>query len=476
MLNFIRRNGPVCFVMCLASGTVAGTMMFFGSEGSSPALYPESQYSSAAGAILHGDSETGIAHIPARSTGIDGIESESVAKAAALRSAQHEDMSAGKVSRQPQGDLSGVDSSVVAAYQLPQPSTLHGAATQSRYPAVRHQARVSETRGYLPARNDGPDVSNSTRRQLRSQMSRSLESKPGESAVANGSSAWQPEFILPQPSVVDWNSQSAASVPVSEYRVHRPALLQGRDTAAMPHEGTGSGDAQERLALIKVPAQRPSGEGLQSVHPNAAMRLISRPDAPDQINGEDELHQEVVLSTRNVSGDPSGAAEFTVEGQIYGIEFDREVEGHSVVFDEVMVASTAHDQLRLIYPVLRGNQSNSMVRFVVPVERPRPGTAREAKNVPTVNAQASSRAVLTDESISSMQEAILTTDGNGLDLRKVLLIGTFGTDSDRKALVRYPNGEVYQIRVGSRLNGGDVVAIQQNRVIFVVDNRSYELR
>jgi hypothetical protein len=46
-----------------------------------------------------------------------------------------------------------------------------------------------------------------------------------------------------------------------------------------------------------------------------------------------------------------------------------------------------------------------------------------------------------------------------INLSKVALIGVYGTDSNRYALVRQPNGRFVKVSVGDQLDGGRVAAI-----------------
>ncbi|MEZ7813701.1 MAG: hypothetical protein ACI9O0_000853 [Paracoccaceae bacterium] len=51
------------------------------------------------------------------------------------------------------------------------------------------------------------------------------------------------------------------------------------------------------------------------------------------------------------------------------------------------------------------------------------------------------------------------TEKNMINLSKVALIGVYGTDSNRYALVRQPNGRFVKVSVGDQLDGGRVAAI-----------------
>jgi Tfp pilus assembly protein PilP len=59
-----------------------------------------------------------------------------------------------------------------------------------------------------------------------------------------------------------------------------------------------------------------------------------------------------------------------------------------------------------------------------------------------------------------------------LTLRKLNLLGIFGTDNDLRALVRLPGGRVRQVRTGTRLAAGKVVAIDAEGLILLKGTRS----
>ena len=67
------------------------------------------------------------------------------------------------------------------------------------------------------------------------------------------------------------------------------------------------------------------------------------------------------------------------------------------------------------------------------------------------------------------------TQGSVLKLNKVNLIGLFGQASDRRALVRLPSGRIISVKIGDRLDGGQVVAIGANGLIYAKNGRNHSL-
>ncbi|MCK0138614.1 hypothetical protein [Aliiroseovarius sp. F47248L] len=64
---------------------------------------------------------------------------------------------------------------------------------------------------------------------------------------------------------------------------------------------------------------------------------------------------------------------------------------------------------------------------------------------------------------------------NAINLRKISLIGIYGSASSRRALVRLPSGRYQKVGVGSRLDGGKVVSISSTALIYKKGSRSVTL-
>ncbi len=93
----------------------------------------------------------------------------------------------------------------------------------------------------------------------------------------------------------------------------------------------------------------------------------------------------------------------------------------------------------------------------------RPAAAAPPKATP---AAAAIRAPDTKPNEAPGNVARRATDGNEMNLRRVNLLGTFGTPGNLRALVRMPNGDVLNVSVGDRLDGGKVVAIGQGELRY----------
>ena len=73
---------------------------------------------------------------------------------------------------------------------------------------------------------------------------------------------------------------------------------------------------------------------------------------------------------------------------------------------------------------------------------------------------------------SVARQATLT---NAISLRRVNLIGVFGSPSNRRALVRLSSGRIIRVGVGDRVDGGRVAAIGQETLQYVKSGRNITL-
>lgn len=67
------------------------------------------------------------------------------------------------------------------------------------------------------------------------------------------------------------------------------------------------------------------------------------------------------------------------------------------------------------------------------------------------------------------------TLSDAINLRKVNLIGVYGTANNRRALVRLSNGQMQRVKVGDRLDGGQVAAIGDKEIRYIKSGRALAL-
>ncbi len=77
---------------------------------------------------------------------------------------------------------------------------------------------------------------------------------------------------------------------------------------------------------------------------------------------------------------------------------------------------------------------------------------------------------------SSASVARQATIDNALNLRKLNLIGVYGSPANRRALVRLPSGRYKKLKVGDRLDGGRVIAISDSELRYQKKGRNLTLK
>ncbi len=76
---------------------------------------------------------------------------------------------------------------------------------------------------------------------------------------------------------------------------------------------------------------------------------------------------------------------------------------------------------------------------------------------------------------TSTSVAEQATERNAINLRRVNLIGVYGTPARRSALVRLPSGRFVKVEVGDRVDGGRVAAIGDDELRYVKGGRNITL-
>lgn len=118
--------------------------------------------------------------------------------------------------------------------------------------------------------------------------------------------------------------------------------------------------------------------------------------------------------------------------------------------------------------VPRGRPAN----FANLVDRAR----RNAQNQVQVAAAVPAAAAATPPRIpTSASVARRATVSNALNLRKLNLIGVYGTAANRRALVRLPSGRYKKVQVGDRIDGGRVIAIGESQLQYQKGGRNRTL-
>lgn len=124
-------------------------------------------------------------------------------------------------------------------------------------------------------------------------------------------------------------------------------------------------------------------------------------------------------------------------------------------------------------PTARPGDISARVQESLAAARSAPAAAPAAAAAAAAPAPAASAAPNIPTSASVAQQA---TQARAINLRRVNLVGVFGTPNDRRALVRLSNGQVVRVQVGDRLDGGQVSAIGDDELRYVKNGRNEVLR
>ena len=147
----------------------------------------------------------------------------------------------------------------------------------------------------------------------------------------------------------------------------------------------------------------------------------------------------------------------------------------------VMRPVTAKEQAEIDAP----EATDQAVRqSLVPVGRPRNMAAivdNADRSLIAVPVQTASVAPVAPRTVapkvpSSASVAKAATSTNAINLKKINLIGVYGTAENRRALVRLANGKYQKVKVGDRLDGGRVTAIGDEELRYSKGSRNLTLK
>ncbi|NVO54906.1 hypothetical protein HW561_03775 [Rhodobacteraceae bacterium B1Z28] len=77
---------------------------------------------------------------------------------------------------------------------------------------------------------------------------------------------------------------------------------------------------------------------------------------------------------------------------------------------------------------------------------------------------------------STASVARQATIDNAINLRRLNLIGVYGTPANRRALVRLPSGRYKKLKIGDRIDGGRVIAISDSELRYQKKGRNLTLK
>lgn len=132
-----------------------------------------------------------------------------------------------------------------------------------------------------------------------------------------------------------------------------------------------------------------------------------------------------------------------------------------------------------------GPTEQAVARSLLPSDRPddfadtvATARTREAASASTQVASAGAVATATPQPNipTSASVARQATIESAINLRRLNLIGVYGSDNDRRALLRLPSGRYIKVKVGDRVDGGQVAAIGDGELRYVKGGRNVTLK
>lgn len=120
--------------------------------------------------------------------------------------------------------------------------------------------------------------------------------------------------------------------------------------------------------------------------------------------------------------------------------------------------------------------AQAVARSVRPDQRPRNFASTVENAEPARQVAAVAPRTVTPSIPSSASVARQATLDNAINLRKINLIGVYGTPSNRRALVRLPSGRYKKVKVGDSVDGGRVLAIGDSELRYQKGGRNLTLK
>ncbi len=148
----------------------------------------------------------------------------------------------------------------------------------------------------------------------------------------------------------------------------------------------------------------------------------------------------------------------------------------------------SNDELAAIRPQVRPQSAKALAeadetataRAVAVSLKPRNRPANIQKIVAKARVQAPvatpAVAIVTPSIPTTASVARQATQQNELNLRKINLIGVYGSSSERRALVRMANGRYKKVQVGDRMDGGRVAAIGETELRYIKSGKNIVLK
>lgn len=253
------------------------------------------------------------------------------------------------------------------------------------------------------------------------------------------------------------------------------------EVAARPDRSPAAPSTEADEATSEAPATETVPD-----QPNpqlAQYRPSARPRTAEPAVAEAEVEPATEPATETAS-DPEATPDETQNQNLGGInwaalrQYRPQSRPGSAVPAEPETSETAEAPVEEIAgPV----SSLAVARSFTPVARPKNFSQSVQRALRQVQPEAPAAppvptaAAMTPRNPTVSSVARQATETNAIRLNRLNLIGVYGSNSDRRALVRLPSGRYVKLQIGDRLDGGKVAAINERELRYVKGGRSIVL-
>lgn len=269
-------------------------------------------------------------------------------------------------------------------------------------------------------------------------------------------------------------SRDAIALPPSEsFETDLPL-----DNSALANVPTGEFDLDARGLVT------PSPEG--TLNPEGVLVFEGRPssvppDVPTRFEEEpviDEAGQR--LADYRPRARPSNLIELFERQQLGGRSLEELSAVRPKPRPESLQAQPEVDETPTALAVVRVPRPKPRPATVARAASAQGGTASNLGSVAAVDQSGDEAGSFQPKSVSpkvptTASVARQATIDNAINLRRLNLIGVYGTPANRRALVRLPSGRYKKLKIGDRLDGGKVIAISDSELRYQKKGRNLKL-
>ncbi|SLN34388.1 hypothetical protein PEL8287_01700 [Roseovarius litorisediminis] len=217
-------------------------------------------------------------------------------------------------------------------------------------------------------------------------------------------------------------------------------------------------DVPERLPVIPTETTEPSNLRLASVRPQARPDDLSETNERGTLGGRSKSE----LAALRPRLRPKSAQQVAEEAASSDPKAINAAVSLAVKSTTPFSTATPQAVTESLKPLTRPRNFDNVVK------------RNQPSNDPTITASAAQKVSPRIPSTASVAKQ--ATQRDAINLRRVNLIGVYGTPSRRRALVMLSNGRYQKVQVGDRLDGGRVAAIGDSELRYIKGGRNVVLK